>query len=123
MQAHAQRWIFIAIIYFIIGVLLGLGMGIFNDHRLYGAHAHINLLGWLSMVATGVIYHFFPNAGQSRLATIHFWFYNIGLPAMMIGLAGKLLGHEAMEPVLGIGSLLVGIGVLLFGINVLSKRS
>lgn len=123
MQTQAKRWVLLAVTYFLFGVLLGIGMGISEDHRLMGVHAHMNLLGWVSLALTGIIYHLFPAAAASGLARAHFWIYNAGLPVMLIGLADKLLGRNQLEPVLGLGSLAVAVGVLLFVINVLKHRS
>ncbi|HET8730640.1 MAG TPA: hypothetical protein VFM34_05955, partial [Moraxellaceae bacterium] len=67
MQVHSRRWIFAAVLYFCLGVSLGLFMGASHDHTLFPVHAHINLLGWVSLTLIGVIYHFFPVAGASRI--------------------------------------------------------
>ncbi|MCH6266553.1 hypothetical protein [Neobacillus citreus] len=49
----------VASIYFTIGVLAGITMAIIHDFRLASVHAHINMLGWVSMAIFGLIYHFF----------------------------------------------------------------
>ena len=112
-------WWRVAAVYFIIGVGLGIAMGISGNHALFGVHAHINLLGWASLALIGLIYQQLPALGRGRLATVHFWMHNIGLPVMMLGLTGKLLGHEQFAPALGVGALIVGIAILLFGVNLL----
>ncbi len=43
----------IAALYFLIGVGMGLTMEIILDHRLAGAHAHINLIGWFLWLSLG----------------------------------------------------------------------
>ena len=58
----------IAAVYLSIGVVLGMTMGIIHDFTLTSVHAHINLLGWLSMAAFGLIYHFYPRAAETVLA-------------------------------------------------------
>lgn len=114
----AKTFLKIAAIYFAVGVLLGMTMGIIQDFRLASVHAHINLLGWVSMALFGVIYHFYPQAADTRLAKTHFWLHNIGLPVMQIGLAIEIVsGNSALLPVVIVSSLLVVIGVILFTIN------
>lgn len=113
-------WLQMAAVYFSLAVLLGLGMGMSGNHRLLAVHAHLNLLGWVSMALIGLIYRHFPAAGQSRLARVQFWLYNLGLPVMMVALTLLLLGHTQLEPVVGIASMVVAVGVVLFCINLLT---
>jgi cbb3-type cytochrome oxidase subunit 1 len=47
-------------------------MGVSDSFQFTSAHAHINLLGWVSLAITGGIYHIFPTAGENKLAKIHF---------------------------------------------------
>ncbi len=52
-------------------------------------HAHLNLLGWISMMIYGVAYHIMPRFGgrplySSKLAWIHFYLANIGLIGMVL---------------------------------------
>lgn len=123
MQAHSRRWIFAAILYFCLGVLLGMFMGASKDHTLFPVHAHLNLLGWVSLALIGVIYHFFPVAGASRVATVQFWLHNGALLVAMGALALHLYGNAAIEPVIGMGSVGLVAAVFLFAWNVLAKRA
>lgn len=116
-----NRWLVSAVIYFVIGVALGIVMGITGDHRIYGAHAHINMLGWVSMALFAFIYRAFPAAAVSRLAKAHFWIYSLSLPPMMIGLALMLRGHHQFEPMVAIFSLAIFASVVLFAINILRQ--
>jgi hypothetical protein len=114
----AKTFLKIAAIYITLGVLLGMLMGIIQDFRLASVHAHINLLGWVSMAIFGLIYHFYPHAAETRLAKLHFWLHNIGLPLMQGGLAIEIIsGNSALLPLVIVSSLLVVIGVILFTIN------
>jgi cbb3-type cytochrome oxidase subunit 1 len=108
----------VASVYFTIGVLAGLIMGILHDFRFTSVHAHVNLLGWVSMALFGLIYHFYPNAANSKLAKTQFWLHNIGVPVMLGGIALQVLGVSAALPAAIIGSLAVVIGVILFMVNV-----
>lgn len=114
----AKTFLKIAAVYITLGVLLGMLMGIIQDFRLASVHAHLNLLGWVSMAIFGLIYHFYPHAAETRLAKLHFWLHNIGLPLMQGGLAIEILsGNSAMLPLVIVSSLLVVIGIILFTIN------
>ncbi|WP_019119088.1 hypothetical protein [Brevibacillus massiliensis] len=112
------RLLKISVVYFVIGVLLGMYMSMSQMFTQIGVHAHINLLGWVSLALAGLIYHLFPQAAESRLGVWHFWLHNIGLPVMMIGLFFFMQGHKAMEAAIIIGSIVTIIGIILFAVNV-----
>ena len=112
-------WLRIAVVYFVVAVILGVVMGASGDHTLFPVHAHLNLLGWVSAAIIGLIYHQYPQMATNKLAQIQFWLYNITLPILMITLASLLKGNTAIEPVVGICSVVLGIAVVLFAINVL----
>jgi hypothetical protein len=112
------RFIKIATLYLAIGVTMGMVMGMTGKFTLMPVHAHVNLLGWASLALVGVVYQLYPEASRTRLAKIHFWLHNLGLPPLMIALAFLLSGNEALEPVVGIASLVVGCGIFIFVINV-----
>jgi len=115
-----KAYLKVATVYFTIGVLAGLIMGIIHDFRLTSVHAHVNLLGWVSMALFGIIYHFYPKAANSKLAKVQFWLHNIGVPVMLGGIAAQVFGVTAALPAAIIGSIAVVIGVILFMINVLT---
>ena len=112
-------WLRLAVLYFVVAALLGILMGMVGDHTLFPVHAHLNLLGWVSMAIFGLIYRQYPEMAANKLARIHFWLYNISLPLTMITLACLLKGNAALEPVVGIGSLLLGVAIMLFALNIM----
>lgn len=101
-------------------------MGGSGDHGLMGVHAHINLLGWVSMFLYGLFYRVAPEAGQGLLPMIHFSVavagFLIFMPSLAVVLAVVLAGVASLAPVAGIGlmvgPLLVLIGMTLFAIIV-----
>lgn len=93
-------------------------MCIQQDFSLTSAHAHINLLGWVSLALSGIVYTLFPAAANHTLAKVHFWLHNIGLPCMIIGLV-LTLKQIAKTPLIEIGGTVAIIGIILFAINVL----
>ena len=106
-------------VYFVGGVGLGIYMAASEDHLLVPVHAHLNLLGWVSLALIGLIYRQFPEIADNRLATIQFWLHNAALPVAMLALVGVLRGNAALEPVAGASASVIGVSVLLFAVNVL----
>lgn len=113
------RFLKIAVVYLFIGALLGLGMGIAQNFALVPVHAHLLLLGWASLALAGVVYHLYPAASTTRLARIHFWLHNLGLPVFMVALGLVLTGREAIVPVVVVSAIAVLIGLAIFATNVL----
>ncbi|AZS17767.1 cytochrome-c oxidase [Paenibacillus lutimineralis] len=111
-------YIKVALVYFVIGVGLGVYMSMAHDYTLTGVHVHINLLGWASFALAGVIYWLFPKAGNHLLSKIQFWVHTISLPVMMICLTLLLKGNDQVEVFMGVGSTLVVVSVIIFAINV-----
>src|SRR5690348_10630436 len=109
----------IAVIYLVIGTLLGFTMGITQKFVLVPVHAHLLLLGWASLALAGLVYHLYPAASTTRLARFHFWLHNLGLPVFMLGLGFLLTGSHAALPVAIIGAIAVLLGLVLFASNVL----
>ena len=118
-HSRSRAWICMAVVYFSIGVALGVAMGASGDHSLAPLHAHINLLGWVSMTLFGLIGAVYPATTQGRVATVQFWVHNLGLPVLLVSLAARLKGHDAVDPLLGLASIVVGSGVFLFAYQVL----
>ena len=83
------RFLKIAVVYLLIGAFLGLGMGIAQNFALVPVHAHVLLLGWASLALAGLVYHLYPAASTTRLARVHFWLHNLGLPVFMVTLDDK----------------------------------
>lgn len=114
------KFIKVSVVYFAIGVLLGMYMSMEHDYALSGVHVHINLLGWASFALAGIIYYLFPKAGNHTLAKVHFWSANIGLLLMMGGLTTLLVsGSEQSTIFISFGATLVVISTILFAYNVL----
>jgi len=108
----------IAVLWFATGVAFGIGMAASHQHGMFPVHAHINLLGWVSMALFAGFYRAWPGAAHSRLARWHFWLYVPAHFAMMVALALYYAGATGVEPLLAIASMVVGAGVLCFAVLV-----
>ena len=113
------KFLKVSVVYFVIAVLLGMYMSMAEDYAQSSVHAHLNLLGWVSLALAGLIYCFFPKAGEHVLAKLHFWLHNIGLVGMMVCVFFIIRGVGGFIEVLTpISVILVILGVILFAINV-----
>ena len=116
MPRVAQLFFRTAIIFLIIGISMGLHMSIAGDHSAIGAHAHSNLLGWVTMAIFGGYHALNPAKAERRLALIQYYIYTAGVTIMVPSLYLMLTGSPGWEPVVAVSSLITFAGVLLFAV-------
>jgi hypothetical protein len=76
---NVDRWfILIGLLYGTFGFAFGIWVGINERFDQAHLHAHINLVGFASMVLFGLLYRAFPALAESKLAGIHFVLFNLG---------------------------------------------
>jgi len=114
MPQVSQLFFKTAILFLIVGIGVGLQMAISQDHAVVGAHAHINLLGWVTSALFGGYYALNPAKAQRRIALVHYGVYTTGVVVMTPALYLLLSGNPALEPVVALASLVVAAGVLIF---------
>lgn len=105
----------------LIGMAWGIQMSASADHTLSPAHAHLNLLGWVSFAIYGFYYHLVPAATVSRLAWAHFGVALLGLIVIVPGIAMAVTG--AGETLAKIGSMLSILSALMFLIVLWRSRA
>lgn len=111
----AQLCLRTAVILGFIGFSMGFGMGVSQDFSLAPAHAHMNLLGWVSFFLYGAFYFMIPRAAVGMLPRIHYILASFGTVVMVAGIAGIYLGHGAtFEPLAIGGSIAVYGSFILF---------
>lgn len=98
----------------LVGMALGIAMGISQDFNLAPAHAHLNLLGWVTMAIYG-LYH----RGAGRMTGVAGWTQvgsgALGAALMAGGLGLYLQDHDdRFVPLVILGSLLVVAAMLMF---------
>jgi hypothetical protein len=108
----------IAALYLLVGLGIGMCVGITGRYAFMSVHSHVSLAGWTTMALAALVYLAFPACERSRLAPVHFWLHNIGLPVMVGGLALKAAGEERAEPVVALGSIVVVVAMAFFTANV-----
>jgi len=96
---------------FAFGIWVGINESFDQAHR----HAHINLVGWASMVLFGLLYRAFPALAENQLTAVHFALYNLGAVAFLVGIP-LAQAHQTVMLAAG-GSLLVLVGMFTFLAN------
>ena len=104
-----------AVLFVLGGMLWGLQMAISNDHSAFPAHAHLNLLGWVSLFLFGIYYRLNPSLDGSKAALAQVGIWSVGTAVMAVGVALVHTGHEAGDPIAAGGSILLLAGMLFFG--------
>lgn len=111
-----------SVLFVVLGVSLGYWMGMTHNFIVSPVHAHINLLGWVSMFLYGLFYRAFPEAAGGRLPKAHLTLAAVGLPLMMIGLTIQLLQVQslmgAVPPLMISGPTMVVLGMVVFAVIV-----
>ncbi len=112
--ALPYRFMLTGILAVAVGMVLGLYMGPSQDFRLMPVHAHLNLVGWATMMLFGLYYRSDVVAAASAVARWHYWAALVGLVLMAIGLTAVQLGNYSLEIVLIVGSVLTLVSMLMF---------
>jgi hypothetical protein len=123
MPGISRFYFAMAITYLLVGIGVGLHMSIIQDHTAAGAHAHINLLGWVTSAVFGGYYALNPQKAEGWLPMAQCILYSVGLIVMLPALYMMLTGTPSFEPAVAIGSIAVAIGVVLFAAVVFTRGS
>jgi len=123
MEWFVKAFIRASLAWFAIGISLGLAMAAYPPWVVYRpAHAHMNVVGFITMMIFGVGYQLLPRLFghplRSRaLAVAHFWLANVGLALMVIGFALAPRIGPGSAPVTATGGLLFASGAFAFVFN------
>jgi hypothetical protein len=104
-----------AVLFVIAGMIWGIIMGISENHATMPAHAHLNLLGWVSLFLIGTYYRLNPAVERSTSAILQVWTWIAGTLVLTVGVGLIFSGHPEGDPIAGIGSFIVLFAALWFG--------
>ena len=99
----------------------GIAMSISGDHSLAPAHAHLNLVGWVTMALFGIYYHLVPASAKTDLAKIHFGVATAGLILLVPGII--LAITERGELLAKMSSILTLLSMAIFVYTVFKNRN
>jgi hypothetical protein len=96
------------------GMLWGLQMAITDDHSAFPAHAHLNLLGFVTLFLFGIFYRLNPKVEANRLAIPQVWIWIVSTIVLAIGVGLVHTGHSAGDPIAAVGSFAVFADAIVF---------
>jgi peptidoglycan/LPS O-acetylase OafA/YrhL len=103
-----------AVLFAIAGMAMGIAMAASHDHAVMPAHAHLNLLGWVSLFLIGAYYRFNPALDASRAAVVQVGVWILGTIVLTTGVTAIYLGNPSAEPIAVVGSLIILADMLFF---------
>lgn len=113
MKRYDVIFISAALLCLILGEGLGMWMGKTGDFTFAPAHAHLNLVGWVTLVAYGLIHRAYPALAASRLAAVQCVLAVVGALVLPFGIGYVLI---TSDPIIAlVGSVIVFAATLLFG--------
>jgi hypothetical protein len=103
-----------AVVFLLIGLVMGIAMGMSHSFSLAPAHAHLNLTGFVLPFIAGLYYRAVPEADGGLLAKIQATLAIVGAIIFPAGLAAMTEIGAQYEPVVAAGSFCVLLSIALF---------
>ena len=103
-----------AVVMVVAGMIWGIVMAISEDHSTFPAHAHLNLLGWVSLFLFGIYYHLHPAIDRDHLASLQAWIWIAATTFLTAGVGLVHSGYTIGKPIAALGSLVILGDMLLF---------
>jgi peptidoglycan/LPS O-acetylase OafA/YrhL len=104
-----------AVVLVVAGMIWGIVMAASGDHAAMPAHAHLNLLGWVSLFLFGIFYHLHPAIDRSRAALVQASIWIVATIVLSIGVGLVHTGHDIGDPIAAVSSIVILADMLLFG--------
>ncbi len=103
-----------AVVLAIAGMVYGIIMAASQNHAPMPAHAHLNLIGWVSLFLIGIYYRYDPRLDASLAARVQVLVWIAGTVILTVGVSLISLGYVEYEPLAIVGSLIVLAAMLIF---------
>jgi cbb3-type cytochrome oxidase subunit 3 len=111
---YAKWLIRISTVYSLIGAMIGSDLAGRKDYSMVPGHAHILVVGWLTLFAYGIFYYVFKEISMKRTAKLHAWTSLIGGGLMPL----SMLIYFKNETTLTTTMFILLLGIILFTILV-----
>ncbi|HZE54015.1 MAG TPA: hypothetical protein VE111_12200 [Bradyrhizobium sp.] len=80
-----RAYVAIALLWAVVGMLLGLYMGIAEDQKLLTVHVAMMLSGFVTLALYGMLYRLWPAMKKAPLALAQFWISALGTAGLIVG--------------------------------------
>jgi cbb3-type cytochrome oxidase subunit 1 len=115
MRRIDQIFLTLAATCLVAGVCIGIAMGAAHDFQYAPVHAHVNLVGFVSLSVFGIVYKLYPDLARSRLAKAHL---AVAAPSAVVFPVGIYIAMAYEAPGLAIAAAMVWLtGAILFLAN------
>ena len=109
-------------LFVLIGMGAGMYMGGVEDFRMAPAHAHLNLLGWVTMALYGTFYALTAKTMRPALAWTNYALSAVGVVFAIPPLAYMLVtGSKEYTAVMVTGEVLTVLALLVFLVSVMRE--
>ncbi len=109
-------YVITALIYALLGMMLGIHMAASHNHVQLVTHAHMLLAGFVVSFIYGLCHRLWLGPARPVLAWIQFWTHQTGVLLLSLGLFllyGAFVSPGTIEPLLSLASLLVLLAMAL----------
>ena len=112
MKGISYAFFIAGVVSVVVGMIWGIQMSATHDHTLSPAHAHLNLLGWVSFAIFAFYYRLVPEAAEGVLPKLHLALALAGLVTIVPGIVMAIT--ERGETLAKIGSVLSLLSMVVF---------
>jgi membrane protein DedA with SNARE-associated domain len=106
-----RTYIAAALLWAVIGMLLGLYMGIAADNTLRTMHVAVMVVGFVTLAIYGIIYRLWPTLQRQTLARAQFWIAQVGAAGIIIG--SYFYATSSSVPLVATASIVFLVGAAL----------
>lgn len=104
----------LGLVFLVIGMLFGVWMGINQDFRFAAAHAHWNLVGFVTSSIYGLIHRAYPRLQESRLTWLQCATHVIGVLTFAPGIVLAVATDQHQMAIIGANVLIVAALMFMF---------